>query len=67
MERKEVLGDEAAAREVRASGVELGVVGGRLNAKREVGKDLEVRCESRDKICSVQFRRGEFAAATGHV
>lgn len=66
MEREEALADEAAvepSQDVRVSGVELRMVGGRLNVKREMGKDLQVCCESRDKLCSVQFCRGEFAVA----
>ena len=48
-------------REVRVTGVELRVVGGSLDVKRELGKQLEVRCEAHSKPCCVQFYRGELA------
>ena len=65
MEREEECGVGPAVsgspREVRVSGVELRVVGGTLDVKKEVGKELEVRCEPRSKLCCVQFYRGELS------
>lgn len=70
MEREEVLNDKDAVEPsggVRATGVEVLLVGGRLNVKRELGKGLDVCCESRDKLCYVQFYRGKSPLASGRV
>ena len=57
----ERLGDSDSPRELRVTGVELRVVGGSLDVKREVGKELEVACEARNKLCCVQFYKGELS------
>ena len=53
--------DLEPTQDVGAAGVELRLVGGDLSVKREVGKELEVRLESRNKLCCVQFFLGELA------
>ena len=47
------------AGQVRVAGVELRVVGGRLEVKREVGKDLELCCDTHRKTCSLSFSQGQ--------
>ena len=47
-----------AAERVAVTGVELRVVGGSLDLKREIGKDLELCCHSTGKLCSLRFSQG---------
>ena len=50
-----------AAETVVVRGVGLRVVGGGLDVKREVGKDLELCCNSTSKLCSLRFSTGELS------
>jgi histone-arginine methyltransferase CARM1 len=47
-----------ATETVVVRGVGLRVVGGSLDVKREVGKDLELCCNSTSKLCSLRFSTG---------
>ena len=66
-EKEGVVADGRPPRDVRVTGVVLRVVGGSLDVKREVGKELEVRCGARRKLCCVQFHRGELAVPARRV
>lgn len=44
---------------VTVTGVSLRIVGGSLVVKKDLGKDLDVVCEAQNKVCCVQYYRGE--------
>lgn len=58
---KELELDQDPPREVRVSGVELRMVDGTLDVKREPEKELELRCEPLQIHCCVHFYRGELS------